>query len=146
MIMRFRTVVLALAGFVLAPALRAQDLSGVRVVAHESVDVSTLTRAELSQLFLKKRTAWRPGAPAKPVDQVDASPVRRLFSKAVHKKEPELIKSFWQQQIFSGRAVPPPEKAGDEEVLAYVRSTPGAVGYVSRAAAPAGVKTITVTE
>jgi ABC-type phosphate transport system substrate-binding protein len=121
----------------------AQD--AYKIVVHPDVPVASVTRAELSQLFLKRRTSWGAGKPVRPVDQVDRSPMRRTFSQAVHGKPTESIKSFWQQQIFSGRAVPPPEKGTDDEVLAFVRGTPGAVGYVSRSAAVSGVKVVTVT-
>jgi ABC-type phosphate transport system substrate-binding protein len=42
------------------------------------------------------------------------------------------VKSYWQQQIFSGRDVPPPEKQTENDVVAFVRSNPGAIGYVSK--------------
>ena len=35
------------------------------------------------------------------------------------------------EQIFSGRANPPPARASDADVLTYVRSNPGAIGYVA---------------
>ena len=54
------------------------------------------------------------------------------------------VKSYWNQQIFSGRDVPPVEKKSDAEVLTFVRSTPGAIGYVSDAAAVDGVRVVTV--
>jgi hypothetical protein len=41
------------------------------------------------------------------------------------------VRSYWQQRIFSGRDVPPPELDSDASVIAYVERTPGAVGYVS---------------
>ena len=48
------------------------------------------------------------------------------------------VESYWQQQIFAGKEVPPAAKPSDEEVLAYVRSTPGAIGYVSAGASTTG--------
>jgi hypothetical protein len=55
------------------------------------------------------------------------------------------VESYWQQAIFSGRSVPPLEKASDAEVLAFVRANPGAVGYVSGGAdLGASVKELTV--
>ncbi len=134
---------LVLLGLVGAPTIaRAQE--SFKVVANPDVPAQTVTKAELSQLFLKRKGTWAAGQQVRPVDQVDRSPTRRSFSQFVHNKPTESIKSFWQQQIFSGRAVPPPEKASDEEVLAFVRSTPGAVGYVSKGAPVAGVKVMAV--
>ena len=62
-------------------------------------------------------------------------------------KSVSAVKSYWQQQIFSGRGVPPTERSTDSEVLAYVRSNPNAIGYVSSAAALGGsVKVVTVRD
>ena len=41
------------------------------------------------------------------------------------------VKSYWQQQVFSGRAVPPPALDTDAAVLEFVRQHPYGVGYVS---------------
>jgi hypothetical protein len=44
------------------------------------------------------------------------------------------VKNYWQQRIFSGRDLPPPELDSDEAVVSYVLSHRGALGYVSGAA------------
>ena len=115
-----------------------------KVIVHNSVPVSSLSRKAASDLFLKKTTKWENGTPVMPVDQVDTSSAREGFSKAVHGKPAAAVKSYWNQQIFSGRDVPPVEKKSDAEVLAFVRSTAGAIGYVSEAAPVDGVRVVTV--
>ena len=40
------------------------------------------------------------------------------------------LKRYWQERIFSGNESPPPERVTDADVLTYVRSNPGAIGYV----------------
>ena len=40
------------------------------------------------------------------------------------------VKNYWQSMIFSGRGTPPPEAQLPDQVLAFVRADPGAVGYV----------------
>jgi hypothetical protein len=42
--------------------------------------------------------------------------------------------------------VPPPERRSDAEIVEYVRTTPGAIGYVSERAAVAGVRVVHVQE
>jgi hypothetical protein len=48
-----------------------------------------------------------------------------------------MIKSYWQERLFSGRATPPTEWATDEEMLKAVRANPAAIGYVA-ASGPLG--------
>jgi ABC-type phosphate transport system substrate-binding protein len=113
---------------------------GFRVVANPSVNVSSITAGELSRLFLKKVAAWPDGQKAIVVDQERTASVREVFSRAVHKRDADAIAAYWQTMVFSGRDTPPPVKTSDASVLALVRSTPGAVGYVSDAAPLDGVK------
>ena len=127
---------LVAATLVCAPALRAQD-ARFRVVVNAANPVSSISRDELSRLFLKKVTTWSSGRPVMLVDQTEASPVRREFTKTVHRKEVSSVKSYWQTMIFAGRAIPPSEKPSDAEVIAFVGSNPNAIGYVS-ADAPIG--------
>ena len=124
---------------VLAGAAEAGDY---KIVAHPSVPVSSLSRAAVSSYFLKKADRWPDGTPIVPVDQAPSSPLRASFTREIHDKSAEMISAYWQKQVFSGRAAPPSAKASDAEVLAYVRSTPGAIGYVSAGASTAGVKEI----
>lgn len=95
-------------------------------------------------MFLKKMVKWSDGTPAAPVNQSKKSPVRDSFTTAVHGKSVAAVDSYWQQQIFSGRDVPPPEKSADAEVVAFVKANGGAVGYVTNAAPTAGVKVLDV--
>ena len=80
-----------------------------------------------------------------PVDLKIGNPVRGKFSYAVHKKTVAAMKAYWQQQIFSGRGVPPPEKSSDAGVVDYVRSRSGAIGYVSPRADIGRVRVVAVS-
>lgn len=118
--------------------------AGYRVIVHEVNPVMSASSELLTDLFLKRRIEWPSGISARPVDLKADSEVRKEFSKAVLHRSVEAVKSFWQQMIFSGRGVPPPEVESDMAVLAYVTRYPGAVGYVSADAKLDGVKTIAV--
>lgn len=121
---------------------RAQD---VRVVVNAANPESAISHDEIARLFLKKVTTWKTGKPVAPVDQPEGSAVRVAFSRQLLGKDVGAVKAYWQQAIFTGRGSPPPQKASDDDVLAYVAANPNAVGYVSAGAAlPAGVKAITI--
>jgi ABC-type phosphate transport system substrate-binding protein len=136
-------IVASIALVALPAAAHAQD--GFVLIANRANPVSTLARDEASKLFLLKRRKWSSGQTAQPVDQVESSGVRRLFSNWIHLMDVPSVKSFWQEIVFSGKGEPPPECASDEEVLAFVRATPNAVGYVSSSTLTIGVKILTMT-
>jgi hypothetical protein len=62
----------------------------------------------------------------------------------VRRRSAAAIRSYWQQRIFTGRGVPPPELESDAAVLRYVQTHRGGVGYVSEAVPLSGVNVITV--
>jgi hypothetical protein len=109
----------------------AQDFA---VIVNASNPVSTLSKDEVAKLFLKKTVAWQSGQSASPVELPATAKVREAFAREVLNKSVAQVRSYWQQQIFSGRDVPPPEKPNEDEVLAFVRANPNAIGYVSRTA------------
>ena len=91
---------------------------------------SSMSAGDLSKIFLKKTRKWADGRAAGPVDLPEGSGTRAGFSQSVHGKKVAAIKAYWQQMVFSGRATPPPERASVQEIVAYVQTNPGAVGYV----------------
>jgi ABC-type phosphate transport system substrate-binding protein len=139
--MKASTLILATALGALTGSAAA---AGYKIVANPSVPTSSLTRTALSRVFLKKSHNWPDGSPAVPVDLVIGSPTREAFSHDVHGRGSAAIDAYWQKQVFSGREVPPITKATDSEVIAYVRSTPGAIGYVSAGVPTAGVRSVDI--
>lgn len=101
------------------------------VVVHPDNPLSSVSRDFLREAFLKRVSAWPDGEHVKPADQKPETRVRDAFSRKVLGRSVAAVKSYWQQRIFSGRGVPPPELESDQAVVAYVLLHRGGVGYVS---------------
>lgn len=113
------------------------------VIVHPSNPVSSLGAADVTRMFLKQTTQWPNGTAVTPVDLPVSNSVRESFSQAVLGRSARSIKSYWSQQIFSGRGVPPPERATEDEVARFVLANRGAIGYVAPASV-AGAKILEV--
>ena len=111
--------------------VRAQQDVSYRVVVHVTNPVARVTRDQASQIFLRKVALWDNRKPVLPVDQPADSPVRRTFTKQVHRRTIASVQTYWQQQTFAGRGVAPPERASDADVLNYIRQYPNGIGYVN---------------
>jgi len=116
----------------------------IKIIANDNVDITSVSKDQLSRLFLKKTTKWDNGVKVTPVDLVTDSDVRQNFTQNIHKKSISAINAYWQKKIFTGKGVPPVELQSDKEVIEFVSSTPGAIGYVSASASLQGVKTISI--
>jgi len=116
-----------------------------RVIVHPQVKGSQIPRTVLTSIFLKRAPRWGDGTAVLPVDQSVRSLVRRSFSGDVLQQGIVEVQVYWQRKMAAG-VVPPPVKTSDEEIVSFVASTPGAIGYVSAATAlPDSVKAVEIT-
>jgi ABC-type phosphate transport system substrate-binding protein len=105
-----------------------------RLIVHPNSPVTSLDRRFVEDAFLKKVKTWPTGEAIRPVDLEPDSSTRRRFTEEVLRRPLAAVRAYWQQRIFSGRDVPPPELDSDQQVIDYVMKYPGAIGYVSGAA------------
>jgi ABC-type phosphate transport system substrate-binding protein len=124
--------------------VRAAATAEFRVIVNPQVKGTQIPKGALSSIFLRQAPHWADGSPVLPVDQSLRSPVRRSFSADILDRGLVEVQMYWAKKMSSG-VTPPPVKTSDAEVVAYVASTPGAIGYVSAdAAVPASVREIAV--
>ena len=114
------------------------------VIINPQNPVTSVSRKFVMDAFLKKVTQWGDLFGIRPVDlRVDSS-VRNAFTTELLKRSVSAVKTYWQQMVFSGRDVPPPELDSDEDVIRYVLRNPGGIGYVSSTANLQGVRVLTL--
>ena len=136
----------SLALLALATTVSAQQAAPppYRVIVHPRNPVASVDRQFLEDAFLKKTASWPQDGVIRPADLAPSSAVRRRFCREVLARSVAAVRAYWQQRIFSGRDVPPPEFDSDEKVVDYVLKHQGAVGYVSGTADLRGTKAILV--
>jgi ABC-type phosphate transport system substrate-binding protein len=129
-------MLLALAGNIAAAEV-------VTVVSPQN-PTTTLSRGEVSNIFLGKINRFPNGQPAVPIDQPEDSQQRKDFYRDVSNKQPADIKAYWSRMIFTGRGQPPMVVDGDEQVKKTLAGRPDGIGYIDRAAVDDSVKVLAV--
>jgi len=122
--------------FVLATAAApapASDGLPFRVIVNPSVTGRAIPRTVLAQVFLGAVPRWGNGDTIQALDLSSTSVVRQAFSEHVLGMSIDAVKHHWLRKIATG-VRPPLSKATDEDVIAFVASQRGGVGYVSAAA------------
>jgi|HubBroStandDraft_2_1064218.scaffolds.fasta_scaffold349615_2 ABC-type phosphate transport system substrate-binding protein len=114
------------------------------VVVNRQNAATSLSREFLADAFLKKASHWDGGETIRTVDQRADSSARNAFSSSVLKRTVRAVRNYWQQRIFSGGDLPPPELDSDDAVVGYVARYRGGVGYVSRSANLGDTKAVSV--
>lgn len=116
------------------------------MVVHPDVKGTQIPRSILSSLFLKDVVRWGDGLMVRPVDQSLSSALREEFTRQILTVPVDAVPRFWQRKIMKGIS-PPPVKESDEDVIEYVASTRGAIGYVSaNAIVPGDVKPLAIID
>jgi ABC-type phosphate transport system substrate-binding protein len=118
--------------------------AGYVIIVNPRNPETEIDRAFLEGAFLKKITRWPNDEVIRPAELVERAPTRRRFSQDVLERSVEAVKGYWQQRIFSGRDVPPPEFGTDREIIDYVLKYDGAIGCVSPEANLDTVKILTI--
>jgi ABC-type phosphate transport system substrate-binding protein len=145
---RFAHVLLFFVLGIAAGSIGAEDAgaTGYKVIVNAANPTTQLTRLKLGEMFLRKQTRWPDGIPVSPMELSGKSPVRQRFSLETFNKPVIAIAAYWQQMIFSGKGVPPPERSNDADIVVFVRETPGAIGYVGERADVSGVKVVVIVD
>jgi ABC-type phosphate transport system substrate-binding protein len=105
-----------------------------QIIVNPENRAASLSREFLANAFLRNVRDWDGGLGILPVDLSPSSSTRDDFSRRILLRSVAAVRSYWQQRIFAGRGVPPPELESDAAVVRYVVGNRGAVGYVSRSA------------
>jgi hypothetical protein len=104
--------------------------SSIVVVANTGNKQIQLNRQQVRNLFMGGALPYDLEAVALPPE----NQTRVLFNTRVVGLTESRIQSYWAQMRFTGRKKAPKEVASEKAVLEYIKSHPGAVGYL-----PAGV-------
>ncbi|MGE0870500.1 MAG: hypothetical protein AB7P03_18190 [Kofleriaceae bacterium] len=133
-----------LAAVALATAPRAATADGdhYQVIVHPANQATTVDRTWLRQAFLKRSLGWRDGKVVRPLMLSSRFSARDRFVREVIKKTRSQLTAYWNQQIFSGKAVPPPEADSTTAAIAWVLKTPGAVAFIPVDADPGGARVV----
>jgi hypothetical protein len=126
-----------------APSVQSAE-QGFRVIVNTDNPVHQASRDFVSKAFLKKVREWPNGQVIRPADLDDSSRVRSAFSRSVLKRSVLAVKRYWQQAIFSGRDIPPPELETEVAAVRFVQRNSGGVAYVSTSANVEGVKVLSI--
>jgi len=123
-----------------AASLHAQKMV---IIANRSANVEETSMSDLRGIFLGSSTRFKSGVTAVPV-LMRSGPQHDDFLAEYIGKVDASFRTVWRSLVFTGVASMPKNEDSDAAMVAYVASTPGAIGYVSKGAARDNVTTVTV--
>ena len=95
--MRLIRFSLIVAMVLLASVTFCAEGGSYKIVVNPSNPVTSMSRDDVSRIFMTKSTKFPDGRSASPVDLPANSPIRESFSKDIHGKPASAVDAYWQQ-------------------------------------------------
>ncbi len=112
------------------------------IIANPSVGpIAPMTLRQISAIYLLRMISWPDGSHVIPVNRELGSRARERFTTLVLREDNAALVDYWNKMHFQGKS-PPVIQESEQAMLAFVRSVPGAVGYVSASTPVDGVEVL----
>jgi ABC-type phosphate transport system substrate-binding protein len=116
----------------------------VVVVVSARRPLTALSRSELTDIFLGRRSRFPDGGEAVPVDLRGGAEARTEFYSTYLGRSAAQMKAYWSKMIFTGRGSPPREVPDAVEMRRLVAEDPRSIGYLERSLADDTVKILRI--
>lgn len=138
---RGQVIACLVAGGIFMTTASAFVFADVAVVANKGITTDAISKKEAKKIFLGK-TKSLGGTSLMLADLPKGDKSRDEFYTNVVKKNGKKLKAYWAKIVFSGKGSPPKSLKSDEEMINWVASTPGGMGYVNSLSVNDSVKVL----
>lgn len=115
-----------------AVLIRGHDQPPELVVLANNTGIAELDSAGLRAVFRGERSQWPSERRVTVVLPSSRAEFAGTISRMLFKSSPGGMQRFWLALVFQGRAAPPIFVDSVDEMVSYVRRTPGAIALVPR--------------
>ena len=136
-----KKIYLVLLGLAVAAAVSAS--AAPVVVTHPELGSETIDGGTIKAVFRGKKVAWSNKTPVT-VAILKGGTVHEEFLKTAFNISASAFSNHWRLTAMTGGGVAPKEFATEQELLQFVSSTPGAIGYVDEASAGEAVRKVAI--
>ncbi len=130
-----RTLLLALT----SAAGNTSAADGVVVIGHSNL--RRLDALTVAKIYTGK-VIEVDGVPVTAINANSGSPVRNRFLRLYLNQDEDKYTAYWTVRRYIGKGASPRELPRSADVINYVNSTPGAIGYIDEADIQAGVNVL----
>lgn len=105
---------------------REASAQEILIIANNSVSDSSLSASDIKAIFLKKRTSFKSGDPANPINASKGTPLREAFLAKVMNMSKSEEERYWEEQKIKKGITQP------AEIMNTLRATSqaGGISYV----------------
>jgi hypothetical protein len=115
-----------------------------KLIANPEVGITSVSVDELRSVYLQTSRSLKKGAHVEPVMQ-KVGQVHAAFTAEILIMTPSALWTYYRQLVLTGTGSMPRIVDGDDMVVAYVKKTKGAIGYVTKETTTEGVSVLSIT-
>lgn len=115
----------------------------VVIVANKNVPVDTLSKKDLKNIYLGTKTKWEDKRRIGFV-LLESGPIHKNFIETYIKRSPIQFSRYWKNMVFTGKGDYPKIFNTDQQVIKYLESSDGTIGYISAETLSDKVKIINI--
>ena len=123
-------------------ALRQQAAAQTAVVVIGHAGIDKMDAVTVQKVFTG-RVVELGGVALTPINASAGSATRLRFLQAFLNQDEDKYVAYWTVRRYIGKGVPPKEFASASDVIRFVQSTPGAIGYVEQSDLVPGLNVLT---
>lgn len=132
-----------LTSLVMIVAVSVTSLSAEEtVILNGGSALASLSEDDLKDYYLGKKASWPDGSKVVVVVLKDGPSHEKLMSKLG--KSSSQFTTGWKKLVFTGKGAMPEQVGSEDELVAYVAKTAGAIGFVDAGKVKDGVKAVPV--
>lgn len=137
----------ALCLFIIVWLLAAAHAHGEqKIIVNESVSITAPDWIYLNQIFAMQIRKWPDNTSIHVFTLPSTTELHREFAVKQLKIQAHQLDRIWNRMLFTGTGKAPTVVESEKEMLEMVKSTPGAIGYVSEKFPVSGVRLLTGAE
>ncbi|MBT8438972.1 MAG: phosphate ABC transporter substrate-binding protein [Gammaproteobacteria bacterium] len=140
----FRTFLLT--GAILSAFISGTANADLAIISHPEYEGDKLELINVKRLFLGERQSFPNGHKASPIHHAVGSPDRKDFFISVLGMSESSHKRHWKRMTSTGRGSSPNALNSYEEILEWVKDTPGSITYINADKVDDSVKVLLVIE
>ncbi len=114
---------------VMVLAFTSVSFAEVIIICNNSVEDTSLSKKDVKNIFLGKKTKWSDNKKIHFVTLKDSKTHKLFLKKYIQKNSPQ-FRNYWREKVFTGKARAPKQFTTIDQMLKYVSETEGAIGYV----------------
>jgi ABC-type phosphate transport system substrate-binding protein len=102
----------------------------IAVLVNQSVDINTLSPAQLRMIFAGRTQFWPDGSRIRVFVLPPQSDTHQQFCRHLLNIYPYQLERIWQRVVYSGQGEAPKTVDTAQALQAIIAQTPGAIGYL----------------